>query len=186
MGPTRRELEAARERRVPDVLAHELEVVFVGINPGLYSAAVGHHFARPGNRFWKALHLGGFTGRVLDPSEDRSLLGYRAGITNLVDRATAVASELSPDELRTGAEQLERKIVRFRPVAAAILGVTAYRAAFGRRRAKLGKQADDLAGSALWVLPNPSGLNAHHQLDDLASRFAELRAATRSSGRSSR
>jgi double-stranded uracil-DNA glycosylase len=180
MGPTRRELEAARERRVPDVLAPELEIVFVGINPGLYSAAVGHHFARPGNRFWKALHLGGFTGRVLDASEDRALPTFGIGITNIVDRATALASELSPGELHAGAVTLERKILRFRPSAVAILGVTAYRAAFGRRGATLGMQPDDLAGAALWVLPNPSGLNAHHQLDDLASRFAELRAATRS------
>jgi TDG/mug DNA glycosylase family protein len=186
VGPTRAELEAARELHVPDVLARGRPIVFVGINPGLYSAAVGHHFARPGNRFWKALHLGGFTDRVLDPSEDRNLPSYGVGITNLVDRATAAASELSSRELRAGAVTLERKVRRFRPAAVAVLGVTAYRAAFERKDAALGRQREDLAGAALWVLPNPSGLNAHHQLDDLAARFAELRRATRSGARSSR
>jgi double-stranded uracil-DNA glycosylase len=186
MGPTRAELEAARDRQVPDVLGRGLKVVFVGINPGLYSAAVGHHFARPGNRFWKALHLGAFTDRVLDPSEDRNLPSYGVGITNLVDRASAAASELSSRELRDGAVTLERKIRRFRPAAVAVLGVTAYRAAFDRKDAALGRQPEYLAGAALWVLPNPSGLNAHHQLDDLAARFAELRRATRSGVRSSR
>jgi TDG/mug DNA glycosylase family protein len=180
MGPTRAELEAAGTRGVPDVLGRGLDVVFVGINPGLYSAAVGHHFARPGNRFWKALHLGGFTSRVLAPSQDRTLPAMGVGITNLVDRATAVASELSTGELRDGAATLERKIRRVRPKAVAILGVTAYRAAWGLPGAPLGRQPQDLAHAMLWVLPNPSGLNAHHQLDDLSARFAELRAAIRS------
>jgi TDG/mug DNA glycosylase family protein len=180
MGPTRAELEAARTRRVADVLARDLDVVFVGINPGLYSAAVGHHFGRPGNRFWKALYLGGFTSRVLDPSEDRILPTLGLGITNLVDRATAVASELSTDELRDGAATLERKVRRWRPHAVAFLGVTAYRGAFDRPRSSLGRQPDDLASAAVWVLPNPSGLNAHHQLDDLSARFAALREVTRS------
>jgi TDG/mug DNA glycosylase family protein len=186
MGPTRDELEAARERHVPDVLASGLDVVFVGINPGLYSAAVGHHFARPGNRFWKALHLGGFTERVLDSREDRILPTLGVGITNLVDRATAAASELSLAELRAGASALERKIRPLRPAVVAMLGITAYRSAFNRREALLGRQPRDLAGAALWVLPNPSGLNAHHQVDDLATRFTELREATRSGARSSR
>jgi double-stranded uracil-DNA glycosylase len=180
MRPTRQQLAAARARRVPDVLDRDLDVVFVGINPGLYTAAVGHHFARPGNRFWKALHRGGFTPRVLDPSEDRTLPAIGVGITNLVDRATAAASELSPGELRDGATTLERKIRRLRPGAVAILGVTAYRLGFGRPGASLGRQPHVLAEVALWVLPNPSGLNAHHQLDDLSARFRELRAATRS------
>ena len=159
------------------MLAVGLRVVFVGINPGLYSGAVGHHFARPGNRFWKALHGAGFTDRRWSPFEDGELPTVGLGITNLVDRTTASAAELSPDELRTGKGTLEAKIGRLAPGAVAILGVTAYRTGFGRPKAELGPQDEALAGSTLRVLPNPSGLNAHHQLDDLIRRFAELRVA---------
>jgi double-stranded uracil-DNA glycosylase len=175
--PTREQLDAARDRTIPDVWAPDLSVVFVGINPGLYSGAVGHHFARPGNRFWKALHGSGFTGRVWSPFEDRALPTVGLGITNLVARTTATASELAPHELRAGRDALEAKVAKDRPHAVAILGITAYRIGFDRQRAALGRQPEDLADVPAWVLPNPSGLNAHHQLDDLVRRFRELRLA---------
>jgi double-stranded uracil-DNA glycosylase len=175
--PTRQELERAAGRTVPDVLVPDLRVVFVGINPGLYSAAVGHHFARPGNRFWKALHGAGFTERVLDPSEDVGLPRYGLGITNLVRRATASAAELSADELRAGGVDLERLAEELRPTFVAVLGLGAYRTAFGRPAATEGRQVEPLGGSTVWLLPNPSGLNAHHQLPALVERFAALRTA---------
>jgi TDG/mug DNA glycosylase family protein len=162
---------------VPDVVRSGLVVVVCGINPGLYSAAIGHHFARPGNRFWKALHCGGWTDRVLDAREDQSLPLFGIGLTNLVDRATASAAELDRDELVAGREALEAKTARFRPHAVAILGVTAYRVAFGHRRAELGLQALSIGTSAVWVLPNPSGLNAHYQLSDLAAGFRAMHEA---------
>jgi double-stranded uracil-DNA glycosylase len=175
--PTREELEASRGRSVPDVLGPGLRLVFVGINPGLYSAAVGHHFARPGNRFWKALHRAGITDRVWVPSEDRNLLSIGIGITNIVGRATASAAELSAAELREGSRALGSKIQRLRPAGVAILGVTAYRTGFERPKAPFGPQDERIEGAALWVLPNPSGLNAHHQLPELADAFATLWAA---------
>lgn len=165
-------------RGVPDILAPDLDVLFCGINPGLYSAAVGHNFARPGNRFWRALYDGGFTPRLFAPAEERQLLALGLGITNLVARATATAAELSPAELRAGARTLERKARRYRPRFTAMVGITAYRTAFERPLARLGPQPERLAGSVLWVLPNPSGLNAHHQPADLATRFRALRRAT--------
>jgi TDG/mug DNA glycosylase family protein len=177
--PTRDQVAAAAGRTIPDVLAPGLHVVFCGINPGLYSGAVGHHFARPGNRFWKALHGSGFTDRVLSPFEDGELVGFGVGLTNLVERATAGAAELSSDELRAGARSVERKAERFGPNVVAILGIGAYRVAFDRPRGSTGPQPDRLASSRLWVLPNPSGLNAHHQLPDLIRSFASLRHAAR-------
>ena len=176
--PTRDDLLAAAGRTIPDVLTPDLRIVFVGINPGLYSAAVGHHFARPGNRFWKALHGAGFTDRVLDPSEDGTLPFVGLGVTNLVARATASAGELGRDELRAGAGRLERVAAGLRPGFVAVLGLGAYRGAFDRPDAVEGAQPERLAGSFLWLLPNPSGLNAHHQLPDLIERFAALRAAS--------
>jgi TDG/mug DNA glycosylase family protein len=152
-----------------------LRVLFCGINPSLYSAAVGHHFARPGNRFWPTLHLAGFTDRRLSPFEDRLLLDHGCGLTNLVARATATADELSADELLAGARILQRKLRRWRPAYVAFLGVTAYRTAFVRPRAVLGLQPERLGQTTVWVLPNPSGLNAHYQLADLARLFQELR-----------
>jgi TDG/mug DNA glycosylase family protein len=180
--PTPQQIAAARGRKVPDLLAEDLNVLFVGINPSLYSAAVGHHFARPGNRFWPALHAGGFTDRLLSPSEGSLLVTQGYGITNLVERATAAADELSAEELRAGAQRLVRKVHRFRPRFLAFLGVTAYRTAFGIPKAGLGLQPQPLAGVPTWVLPNPSGLNAHHQLGDLAQLFAQLRKAVPPSG----
>ena len=173
--PTRAELEAARFLTVPDVIAHDLRVLFCGINPGLYTAATGHHFARPGNRFWPALHRSGFTPRQLHPWEEKELLGLGLGVTNLVRRTTAVASELSAAELQEGGAELVAKLERFRPRWLAMLGVGSFRSAFGRVAAPIGPQAEPLGPSPVWLLPNPSGLNAHYQLDALAAEFARLR-----------
>ena len=173
--PDRAALLAAAGRRVPDLIAPGLRVLFCGINPGLYSAATRHHFARPGNRFWPALYHSGFTGRLVAPWEERELLALGLGITNLVARATASAAELAPGEFVAGRGRLARKVRRFRPAWIAILGVGAYRAGFRRPEARLGRQPERLGTAGLWVLPNPSGLNAHHQLGDLAAAFAALR-----------
>jgi TDG/mug DNA glycosylase family protein len=173
--PTPADLVAATGRQVPDVLAPGLCVLFSGINPGRWSAAVGHHFAHPGNRFWKALHLAGLTDRLLAPDEEAELLRLGLGITNLVDRATATAADLTPEELRAGAKRLAAKVARARPAAVAILGVGAYRTAFVAPKATIGPQPDPIGGATAWVLPNPSGLNAHYQLPDLAEAFAALR-----------
>ena len=183
--PTKEQLAAARGAFVPDVLAPGLDVLFCGINPGLYSGAVGHHFARPGNRFWKALHGAGFTPRVLSPFEERRLLYHGLGITNLVRRATASADELSPEELVEGARRLRRRVRRFPPRFVAFLGLTAYRTSFGRPEAVPGPQEDRLAGASVWLLPNPSGLNAHHQLPDLIAGLRLLRKAVRGGPRAS-
>ena len=158
-----------------DVIAPHLRVLFCGINPGLYTAAVGHHFARPGNRFWPVLHLAGFTERVLQPHEERELLTHGYGITNVAPRATATAGELSPAELTEGARRLMAKVGRYRPRWIAVLGVGAYRVAFARPRAGLGPQAETIGDTRIWVLPNPSGLNAHYQRADLVRLFGELR-----------
>lgn len=177
--PTRAELAAAAGKSIRDVIAPDLRVLFCGINPGLYSAATGHHFARPGNRFWPALHLAGFSRRLLHPSEERLLLDDGYGITNLVARSTAAADELSPSEFVAGRRRLAAKVGRYRPRAVAVLGVGAYRLAFGAPKAGLGRQPGKLKGALLWVLPNPSGLNANHQLPDLTRLFRELRKAVR-------
>jgi TDG/mug DNA glycosylase family protein len=175
--PSRAEIAAACGRRIADVIGPGLRVLFCGINPSLYSAAVGHHFARPGNRFWPALHTAGFTERLLSPAEDRSLLARGYGLTNLVSRATGAADELMPEELTAGGRRLARLVRRHRPAVVAVLGVTAYRAAFGRPKAGPGRQPETLADAVVWVLPNPSGLNAHYQLGDLARVYGELRQA---------
>ena len=162
---------------VPDVIAPGLRVLFCGINPGLYTAAIGHHFGRPGNRFWPALHLSGFTPRQLAPWEEDELLGLGLGITNLVARTTAAASELSAAELREGGVQLVGRLEEHRPVWLAMLGMGSYRAAFGLPAAAMGPQPGSLGPSRVWLLPNPSGLNAHYQLDALAAEFGRLREA---------
>jgi TDG/mug DNA glycosylase family protein len=174
--PTREDLEHARKRMLKDVLGPAMRVLLVGINPGLYSAAIGHNFGRPGNRFWKVLALSGFTPRVLSPAEEQELPRYGLGLTNLVARATARADELSHEELAAGAARLAQVVAEHAPKVVAILGVTAYRAAFGRKKALLGLQPERILDAPLWVVPNPSGLNAHHQLPDLARLFGELRA----------
>jgi len=182
VSPTRAELLAAADRTVPDVVAPGLRVLFCGINPGLYTAWAGHHFARPGNRFWPALHASGFTPRQLRPDEEQELLALGLGVTNVVARATATAAELSRDELRAGAERLAQVGERWRPAYVAVLGVTAYRAAFDEPRAVLGRQDRQIGPAGVWVLPNPSGLNAHHQPADLARLFGELRVAVADAG----
>ncbi|MBC6459188.1 G/U mismatch-specific DNA glycosylase [Actinomadura sp. HBU206391] len=178
--PTADQVRDARGRAIGDVLppaGTSLRVLFCGINPGLYSGATGHHFARPGNRFWPALHRSGFTDRLLAPYEQELLPSYGLGITNLVDRATARADELSGEELREGGERLRTLVERHRPRYVGIAGVTAYRAAFGRPRAAIGPQPEGFGAAGLWVLPNPSGLNASWTLDRIAAEFARLRAA---------
>jgi TDG/mug DNA glycosylase family protein len=176
-GPTRAELLAAADRRVEDVIAPGLTVLFCGINPGLYTAWSGHHFAGPGNRFWPALHDAGFTDRRLLPSEERRLLGRGYGVTNVVARATATAAELAPAEYVEGGRLLAEKVGRYGPRVLAVLGVGAYRTAFARPKAALGEQPERLAGARVWVLPNPSGLNANYGRADLARLFRALREA---------
>ena len=174
------DLAAARDRTIPDVLPAEgapFRVLFCGINPGLYSAATGWHFARPGNRFWPALHLSGFTPRRLAPSEQAELTRYGLGITNIAPRATAQAAELTDAELREGAARLRALIDVRRPRFVAVAGVTAYRTAFARPHATIGPQDEPLGVARLWILPNPSGLNASYQIDRLAAEFGRLRAA---------
>jgi TDG/mug DNA glycosylase family protein len=175
--PTPADLLAAQDRTIPDLVGPDLRVLFSGINPSLYSAATGHHFARPGNRFWPALHRAGFTDRQLHPSEQFHLPAQGLGITNVVARATARADELSPAELVEGGRILTALVATWRPRYLAVLGVTAYRAAFARPAATVGPQPERFGDTALWVLPNPSGLNAHYQLDRLAAEFARLREA---------
>jgi TDG/mug DNA glycosylase family protein len=177
MRPTREEVAAAAGRTIPDLGGPGLRVLFSGINPSLYSAATGHHFARPGNRFWPALHRSGFTPRQLDPVEQGMLPGLGLGITNVVARATARADELASEELVAGGRRLAALARRWQPRYVAVLGVTAYRVAFVRPRAVIGVQDLLIGGVPVWVLPNPSGLNAHFQIDDLAEQFARLRSA---------
>ena len=178
--PTKRQLLEAHGKTVPDLIAPKLKILFCGINPGLYSAAVGHHFARPGNRFWPALHLAGFTDRQLSPFEERELLKRGYGITNVVQRGTAAADELSAEEFRAGARALEAKIRRYRPGIVAFLGVGAYRAGFGKPKASIGPQDETIGGARVWVLPNPSGLNAHYTVGSLAALYRKLRLAAAS------
>jgi double-stranded uracil-DNA glycosylase len=173
--PSKSDLAAANGRAIPDVIAPSLSVVFCGINPGLWSAATGRHFARPGNRFWPALHSSGFTPRRFQPTEQCELLSLGLGITNVVDRASARAEELSLTELREGGDALMRKVRRLGPRWLAVLGVGAYRAAFSRRDAIVGLQPDLIGSTQIWVLPNPSGLNAHYPMDRLVTEFATLR-----------
>jgi len=173
--PTPEQLRAAHGKTLPDVIAPDLKVLFCGINPGLYTAAIGHHFGRPGNRFWPTLHRAGFTPRLLSPYEERELLPLGYGITNVVDRATAAADELSPEEYVAGGKKLEAKARRYRPRVLAVLGVGAYRTAFDRRGAAVGRQDETVGGAAVWVLPNPSGLNASYQQPALTAAYAALR-----------
>jgi len=173
--PTKAELAAAYGRKVPDLIGPGLNVLFCGINPSLYSAATRHHFARPGNRFWPTLYASGFTDRLLKPWEEELLLEHRIGITNLVPRATVAAAELTRGELRHGRKSLGRKILRYRPRCVAVLGIGAYRVSFDAPRAIVGLQPAMLESAVVWVLPNPSGLNANHQLPDLAKAFRALR-----------
>jgi TDG/mug DNA glycosylase family protein len=175
--PTKQQLIQAAGKTVPDVIAPGLRVLFCGINPGLYTAAVGHHFARPGNRFWPALHQSGFTNRLLSPFEEHELLKLRLGVTNVVARATATAAELTHADFIKGGRLLRNKVRRFQPRCVAVLGVGAYRAAFAQPKAVIGEQAERIGEVRVWVLPNPSGLNANYQLDELSRLFRVLRRA---------
>ncbi|MEU7877642.1 G/U mismatch-specific DNA glycosylase [Microbispora bryophytorum] len=179
MAPTKADIEAARNATIEDVLGPGLDVLFCGINPGLYSAATGHHFARPGNRFWPALHLSGLVPRRLAPSEQHLLPSYGLGITNVVARATARAGELDPEELRVGGERLARLVAEVRPRVLAVAGVSAYRVAFARPAAQIGPQEETIGGAALWVLPNPSGLNAPWTVPRIAELMRQLRQPSR-------
>ncbi|CAN5541900.1 G/U mismatch-specific DNA glycosylase [soil metagenome] len=175
--PTAEQLAAANDRVIADLIAPNLRVLFCGINPGLYSGATGHHFARPGNRFWPALYAGGFTPRLLTPWEKSDLLNYGIGITNVVARTTNAAADLSDDELRAGAKRLQKKVLRYQPRVLAILGVGAYRVGFGRKTAKLGLQEETIGQTQVWILPNPSGLNAHFPPKALGELFKQLNEA---------
>jgi TDG/mug DNA glycosylase family protein len=180
--PTAAQLAAARGTVIPDVIAPDLSVLFCGINPGLYSGAVGRHFARPGNRFWRALHDSGFTPELLGPYRQEELLALGLGVSNVVGRTTARADELSAEELREGGRVLAAKALRFRPRWLAIVGVTAYRTAFEHRAAQIGRQEERIGGSHVWVLPNPSGLNAHWTPKALAEEFGRFREAANAEG----
>jgi len=173
--PTRQQLIDAAGKTVPDVIAPNLRVLFCGINPGLYTAAVGHHFARPGNRFWPALVQSGFTQRQLSPFDERELLESGIGISNVVPHATASASELTREDFIAGGRTLAAKIKRYRPRIVAILGFGAYRSAFNKPKAVVGDQCEPIHDARVWVLPNPSGLNANYQLPELVKLFRELR-----------
>jgi TDG/mug DNA glycosylase family protein len=180
--PTKAELAAATDKTVRDIIAPDLLVLFCGINPGLYSGAVGHHFARPGNRFWPALHAAGFTDELLSPFQERRLLERGYGVTNVVMRTTAAASDLEHHEIVAGGKKLRAEVRRYRPRVLAVLGITTYRAAFDRPGAEIGEQPETIGGTRVWALPNPSGLNAHYQVDDLARLFRKLRRAAVRSG----
>src|SRR5690242_2424768 len=171
--PSKTQILAARNKRIPDLAAKNLIVLFVGINPGLYTAAIGHHFGRPGNRFWPALHGGGFTPRLFSPFESSLLLDLKLGITNLVNRATARADELTNEELCAGARRLEAKVKRWGPTVAAFVGIGPYRIISGCKDARVGLQEELFGGAHTWVLPNPSGLNAHYQPAALARLFGD-------------
>ncbi len=175
--PTPADLAAARDVTIPDLIAPGLRVLFCGINPGLWSGATGYHFAGPGNRFWPALHRSGFTPRLLHPDEPQELLALGLGITNVAPRTTAKADELSKEELRAGGIALRERVTQYRPRALAVLGLGAYRTAFGRPRTSVGRQEETLGDTEIWVLPNPSGLNAHYTIDGLAAEFRALREA---------
>jgi TDG/mug DNA glycosylase family protein len=175
--PTAEQIKACIGKSLPDIIAPNLKILFCGINPSLYSAAVGHHFARPGNRFWPTLHNAGFTPRLFSPYEDHTLLNLGYGLTNIVPRATAGAADLSSAEYAPAARLLKRKLTRYRPKFLAVLGVAAYRLAFSQRDISLGLQPNPIGPTQIWILPNPSGLNAHYQLKDLAKIYAKLRRA---------
>lgn len=176
--PSREHLEAARGKTVADVIASDLVVLFCGINPGLYSGATGHHFARPGNRFWPLLHAAGFTPRSFTPFEEQKLLDLGYGITNIVNRTTASAREISVEELKDGAQRLIEKVRAFCPHFLAVLGIEAYRRAFSRPDVAVGAQPERIDGTVVWVLPNPSGANAHYQFPDLLALFSQFRRET--------
>lgn len=172
--PTKEDLREAVNSTTEDLIDYDLKVLFCGINPGLYSTATGFHFARPGNRFWKALHLAGFSERLLHPSEEHELLENGYGITSFCKRTTARADELTEKEFVEGGNLLVKKLEKYKPKILAVLGIGAYRTAFQKPKAKLGLQPEKIADTDVWLLPNPSGLNAHYQLNDLAELFKQI------------
>ena len=172
--PSKEDLRDALNRTTEDLIDYNLKVLFCGINPGIWSGATGFHFAKPGNRFWKTLHLAGFTNRILHPSEEHELLENGYGITSFCKRTTARADELTTEEYVEGGKILVKKVKKFKPQTLAVLGITAFRIAFQQPKANLGLQNEKIGGAAVWVLPNPSGLNAHYQLPDLAKLFGEI------------
>ena len=173
--PTKQELLEAVHKTISDVIAPDLKVLFCGINPGLYSGATGHHFARPGNRFWKTLYSAGFSQNLLAPHEQDELLKNGYGITNICERTTARADELTTEEIKAGGENLRAKVLQYKPKFLAVLGITTYRIAFDQPKAVLGLQTEKIGATRVWVLPNPSGLNAHYQANQLAELFIRLR-----------
>jgi double-stranded uracil-DNA glycosylase len=175
--PSKEDLRDAVNRTTVDLIDYDLKVLFCGINPGIWSGATGFHFAKPGNRFWKVLHLAGFTDRQLHPSEEYELLERGYGITSFCKRTTARADELTAEEFIEGGKLLVKKLEKYKPRTLAVLGITAFRTAFRQPKAKLGLQDEKIAGARVWLLPNPSGLNAHYQANDLAALFRELREA---------
>ncbi|HXG86343.1 MAG TPA: G/U mismatch-specific DNA glycosylase [Pyrinomonadaceae bacterium] len=177
--PTKEDLRDAPNRTTEDLIEDNLKVLFCGINPGMWSGATGFHFAKPGNRFWKALHFGGFTSRILHPSEEHELLENGYGITSFCKRTTARADELTTEEYITGGKLLVKKIERYKPQFLTVLGIGAYRTAFNRPKAMLGLQDETIGATRIWLLPNPSGLNAHYQIADLAKLFGELKQAVK-------
>jgi TDG/mug DNA glycosylase family protein len=177
--PTKEDLRDAINRTTEDLIDYNLKVLFCGINPGIWSGATGFHFAKPGNRFWKVLHLAGFTDRQLHPSEEHELLELGFGITSFVKRTTARADELTREEFIKGGKLLVKKIEKYAPQTLAVLGIGAYRTAFNKPKAKLGLQKEKIAETRLWLLPNPSGLNAHYQINDFVELFGELRQTAR-------
>ena len=177
--PHKQQLIEAAGKTLPDVITPNLRVLFCGINPGLYTAAVGHHFARPGNRFWPALHESGFTDRLISPFDERELLKLGIGISNVVPHATASAAELTKEDFASGGRLLAQKVKRYRPLIVAILGVGAYRQAFNQPKATVGEQAEKIHSARVWVLPNPSGLNANYQLPEIVRLFRKLRTASK-------
>lgn len=173
--PTKAQLAAAQHLTVPDVITPDLDVLFCGINPGLYTAATQRHFGRPGNRFWPAIHQAGFTPRLFAPWEGPALLPLKIGITNMVMRTTATAAELSLEEYVAGGRRLTALVMQYRPRVVAFLGIGAYRSAFARKQASVGMQPETVGNTALWLLPSPSGLNANHQLADLVLLMRALK-----------
>lgn len=170
-------MSSTKNKHVPDIIAPNLDVLFCGINPGLLSAATGYHFARPGNRFWKALHLSGLTPQLLQPSEQNNLLQFGLGITNFVTGPSASAQVLTVEEFRSGAQLLQKKVLKFSPLFLAVLGIEAYRKGFSDKHAQLGRQSQMIGSTSVWLLPNPSGLNAHYSLQQFGELFAQLKAA---------
>jgi TDG/mug DNA glycosylase family protein len=175
--PTREELLAAYGKTIPDLIGPGLRVLLVGINPGLWSGWSGRHFGRPSNRLWRTLHEAGFTDHLLHPTETEALVAAGLGVTNFVERATARADELDDAEVKAGVAKLRRVVRKHRPEFVAFLGLSSYRVAFGKPKARVGRQEETFEGATVWLLPNPSGINAHYQQPDLTKAYAELRAA---------